>query len=72
MSDYEAMMGFKKLPKNIVESLVDQPESGMGYQHVSFTMKDGTRKSAIVFNCENLQNNDINVDEIVTATVIPR
>ena len=62
-----------KLPQILIDSLVEQGETGMGFQHVVLQMKDGNRYQGLVFNCENLQTNyPLNVDEIVSATVIPR
>ena len=45
-----------KLPPRWTEYLLTQPESGMGYQRVAVTLKDGrTIRQAIVLNAEQLE-----------------
>lgn len=41
--------------QDIVKKLIDLPETGMGYQHVTFLMKDGSTFNGLVFNCENIE-----------------
>ena len=45
-----------KLKKKWVEYLASVPESGMGYQIVDVTLKDGrVLKNTVVFNAEDLK-----------------
>ena len=39
--------GYSILPKKITDNIVNLPETGMGYNNVSFLMKDGS-----VVNCQ--------------------
>jgi len=42
-----------KLERRFVERLIDQPESGMGYQRVDLRLVDGRElKDVLVFNAE--------------------
>ena len=42
-----------KLERRFVERLIDQPESGMGYQRVDLRLADGRElKDVLVFNAE--------------------
>lgn len=58
-----------KLTKNWIDYLVSVPESGMGYQIVDVTLKDGrVLKDVVVFNAEELklppEHKDINMDDV--------
>ncbi|MEQ1907607.1 MAG: hypothetical protein ABMA15_02240 [Vicinamibacterales bacterium] len=45
-----------KLDRRFVERLVEQPESGMGYQRVDIRLADGRElKNIIVFNSEEAE-----------------
>ena len=48
-----------KLDRRFVERLVEQPESGMGYQRVDIHLADGRElKNVIVFNSEEAEVSD--------------
>lgn len=60
------------LPKNIIDLLVSQPETGMCFQHVELTMKDGSSCNGLVINCQNLHVvGELNVEDIVSVKVLP-
>jgi hypothetical protein len=42
----------KELPKKWCEYLLKQPESGMGYQIVTVTLRDGNEFEAAVSGCQ--------------------
>ena len=45
-----------KLETKLIKRLLEQPESGMGYQKVNVTLKNGVViKDAIVYNAEDLE-----------------
>ena len=45
-----------KLERRFVERLIDQPESGMGYQRVDLRLSDGRElKDVVVFNGEEAE-----------------
>ena len=45
-----------KLEPRFVERLIDQPESGMGYQRVDLRLADGRElKDVLVFNAEDAE-----------------
>lgn len=43
------------LEKKWIDKLSELPETGMGYQHVTFLMNDGGIFNGLVFNCQYLQ-----------------
>jgi hypothetical protein len=67
----------KELPKSWSDRLVKQPESGMGYQIVTVTLRDGRKFEAAVTESHILGSvrgcTDIpfDVEEIVGIEVIP-
>lgn len=49
-----------KLSQKWIDRLLRLPESGMGYQIVSVTLKNGQRfPRLVVLNSEEIQNNDL-------------
>lgn len=61
-----------KLPPRWTEYLLTQPESGMGYQRVAVTLKDGrTIRQAIVLNAEQLETKeaDLRAEDIAEIEV---
>ena len=53
-----------KLSRKWIDKLVRLPESGMGYQIVDITLKNGdVIKNITVFNCEEVSGNSIPFSE---------
>ena len=54
-------MNSHKLDPEWVEHMKHLPESGMGFQHVTFIFVDGTEAPGTVFNCEQalIQNTPV-------------
>lgn len=52
----------KNLSDDWIDELVNQPETGMGYQEVEIETKDGDIYDVIVFNAEEL-NVDLPIEE---------
>ena len=50
-----------KLSNKWIEYLTDQPESGMGHQKVTITLKDGTEHKATIINCSAVMSVDGNI-----------
>lgn len=48
-----------KLPKEIVNDLMKQPETGMGYQTVIWQMKSGGICISTVYNCEEYDETEV-------------
>lgn len=58
------------LPEKWVKFLSEQPETGMGYQDVTISFKDGTSTDGFVANCEMLNSvSKINTEDIVDIEV---
>jgi hypothetical protein len=51
------------LPSGITEDLMARPETGMGFQKVTFTMKDGSNKTVYVYNGTYVYN-EIDIEQI--------
>ena len=49
--------------KSLLKSLADQPETGMGYQDVYVTLKDGSVVEATVFNGNILRGSILSGNE---------
>lgn len=61
----------KNLSDDWIDELVNQPESGMGYQTVEIETNDGDIYQTIVFNAEELQDDlPIEDDDIKSISVI--
>jgi putative heme iron utilization protein len=56
--------------QNIVKKLIELPETGMGYQHVTFLMKDGSTFNGLVFNCENIELKDEEVGKFKQEDIV--
>lgn len=60
----------KLVNETLIRSLINQPESGMGFQNVILHMKDGSKRNGTVFNCENLSiDGFINQNDILKIVV---
>lgn len=58
------MNGMKRLPNRWAKHMLTLPESGMGFQVVVLTMKDGTEhRNVIVTGTENIHT-DVNLADI--------
>lgn len=55
------------LPQEWVDYMINQPETGMGYQEVDIYFSDKTLTDVIVYNCEHFYSYDdkLNLDDIV-------
>lgn len=62
------------LPSQIQQQLLKQPESGMGYQYVCFTLDDDTELLAVVLNTNRAmwypQRGTFPVDRLTKAEVM--
>ncbi len=62
-----------ELPEKFVEQLIQLPESGMGYQKVSITLKSGEQlHNYLVFNCSLLQlqeGDTFTIEDIATIAL---
>ena len=66
-----------KLSKRWVEYLCSMPESGMGYQVVDITLKDGrVLKEIVVFNAEELrlpaEYKDLRIEDIEELSCVKK
>ena len=64
------MSTLKKIPQKCTDDLVDQPESGMGYQNVEVEFDDGSTEDTVVINSDEALVSDGSVDkDIVDVTM---
>lgn len=59
-----------KLPKNWIDYLVQQPETGMGWQKCDIEDKGGIHTDVIVMNSEDVIG--VDVDSIISISVTRR
>ena len=55
-----------KLPKEWVEYLIKQPETGMGYQIVDMYFKGKTLENVVILNCDTVRTDckELEITEI--------
>ena len=61
----------KQLSKRWVRRLVTEPETGMGYQDVTFILKNRKRIDATISDCEYIlqSQQDFNIEDIENVRV---
>ena len=64
-----------RLPQIWIDYLSELPETGMGYQRVNLSFRDGSMITVVVYNSEEFESPDgipyINVGDIIGVSVLP-
>jgi len=61
----------KQLPKRWVRRLITEPETGMGYQEVTFILKNRKKVDATVSDCEHVLHSqqEFNFEDIENVRI---